>query len=80
MEPTQALDYRAQYPNGYPARNPLTTGQMLMIGAATLAVGGLGFWGFQAYKKNKAKKDAESAAVGPAPAAGNPAHFYPRAA
>ena len=76
MEPTQALDYRTNYQNGFPVRNPLTPGQMLMIGAAALAVGGLGFWGFQAMKKKAAAKAAELAAGGTAPATGNPQHYY----
>jgi uncharacterized membrane protein YebE (DUF533 family) len=75
-----ALDYRHNYAGnpGY-ARNPLTGGQMLMIGAGALAVGGLAFWGFQSMKKKK----QDSAAAAP-DAASNPGlrahHYYPRAA
>lgn len=59
---TQALDYRAQYPTnpGY-TPNPLTVGQWVMIGAGALAVGGLAFWGYQAWKKKSATTSATTA-------------------
>ena len=40
-----ALDYRSHYGYQSPyARNPLTVGQWMMIGAGALAVGGFGYW------------------------------------
>jgi len=73
-----ALDYRHNY--AAPAPNPLSGGQMVMIGAAAIAVSGLSYWGWQAMKKKK-----QDAAAAPANGAeGNPGlrshHYYPRAA
>jgi len=75
-----ALDYRHNYAN--PARNPLSGGQMVMIGAAALAIGGLSYWGYQAMKKKK--QDEAAAPTNGNGAEGNPGlrahHYYPRAA
>lgn len=83
MQPSQALDYRQNYgnPGGF-ARNPLTGGQMLMIGAAALAVGGIAYWGYQSMQKKKQDTAATNGATNGA--AANPGlrahHYYPQAA
>lgn len=76
-----ALDYRTQYANGYHnpyARNPLSVGQWLMIGAGALAVGGVGYW---IYAKVKSKKSevATNGATNGTPA-NNPYHWHNAAA
>lgn len=49
-----ALDYRSHYGYHSPyASNPLTKGQWLMIGAGALAVGGLGYWLYAKFWRNR---------------------------
>ena len=76
-----ALDYRQNYDQnpGF-ARNPLTTGQWVMIGAGALAVGGLAFWGVQAWRKKKAEEAASGNTVAQNPGLQSVHHHYPRAA
>lgn len=66
-----ALDYRQNYNpahQGHPGpafpgmmRNPLSTGQILMIGAGALAVGGVGYW---IYAKMQEGKSTQQSANG----------------
>lgn len=54
-----ALDYRDNYPHN-PQR--LSTGQMLMIGAGAVALGGIGFAMLAKMKEKKAKEAAAPSA------------------
>ena len=55
--PNQPAPQGGHYPNPYWTR--LTTGQWVMIGAAALAVGGLAYWGYTAYREHQKKQAAQ---------------------